>query len=241
MDRLLESKRDAIKHPEPFARDQWVKAMAASLPRDSRVLDVGAGSSKYRPLFAHCRYETQDFCRYDGPLVKYLAPIDYVCDLTEIPLPDGSLDAVLCTEVFEHVVDPMQALAELSRLLKRGGHLFLSAPLMSWMHMEPYHYYGGFTQHWYRHWLPRFGLTIESLTPIGGPGRSCAAMCEELYAEWWAAAKNLSGLKRAISFAARIPAAVIVRYVMPRVLPRFDRWLGAQTVCSGYLVVATKT
>src|SRR5262249_27509764 len=97
-----------------------------------------------------------------------------------------------------------------------------------------------FTHYWYRHWLPRFGLTIESLTPIGGPGRACAAMCEELYAEGGAAAKTLPALKRAISFAPRGPAVVIVPHVMPHPLPRFDRWLGAQTVCSGYLVVATK-
>jgi SAM-dependent methyltransferase len=240
VDRLLESKRDRIRHPEPFARDQWVRAMAATLPPESRVLDVGAGASKYRPLFSHCRYESQDFCRYEGPLVQYLAPIDYVCDLTSIPLPDGSLDAVLCTEVIEHIVEPTRALGELSRLLKPGGRLFVSAPLLSWLHMEPYHYYGGFTHYWYRHWLPKFGLAIDSITPVGGPGTSCAAMCEAFYAEWSRAERNLRPLRRALSLAVRKPAAVVVRYVFPRILPKFDRWLGAETICSGYLVAATK-
>jgi SAM-dependent methyltransferase len=237
----LETKADAIRHAEPFARDQWVKAAASTLPPGSWVLDVGAGSSKYRPLFGHCRYETQDFCRYEGPTVKYLAPIDYVCDLVRIPLPNGCLDAVLCTEVIEHVVDPMRALEELARLLKPGGRLFLSAPLLSWLHMEPYHYYGGFTHYWYRHWLPERGLEIDSITPVGGPGHSCAAMCEAFYAEWATAEKSLGPLRRACSFTVRKPVGFLVHYLLPRLLPRFDGWLGARTICSGYLIAATKS
>src|SRR3954451_2082812 len=112
MDKLVGNRQERFWNAEAYIRDQWVRAQSALIPPNSRVLDAGAGASKYRPFFSHCRYETQDFCAYQGPLVKYLQPIDYVSEITAIPLPDGSLDAVLCTEVFEHVVDPMAVLAE---------------------------------------------------------------------------------------------------------------------------------
>src|SRR5271170_4611715 len=158
MDRLATSKRDFRWNFEAYTRDAWVKEQAAILPKHSWVLDAGAGASKYRPYFAHCRYETQDFCQYQGSLVKYVDPIKYVCDITNIPLPSQSLDAIFCTEVIEHVVDPMAMLKEFARLLKPGGRLFLTSPLLSSLHMEPYHFYGGFTHYWYRHWLPHYGF-----------------------------------------------------------------------------------
>src|SRR5690242_7303626 len=128
MDRLITTSTERFWNPEAYARDQFVKAEALKLPAGSRVLDVGAGASKYRPFFLHCRYETQDFCKYAGPLVRYRERIDYVCDLLSIPLEDRCLDAIVCTEVFEHVVDPMSALDEFNRLLKPAGKLILTAP-----------------------------------------------------------------------------------------------------------------
>jgi len=41
--------------------------------------------------------------------------------------------------------------------------MLLTAPLGSILHQEPYHFYGGFTPHWYRWALPAAGLEIESL------------------------------------------------------------------------------
>ncbi|HAA03237.1 MAG TPA: hypothetical protein DCE18_07685 [Syntrophobacteraceae bacterium] len=46
-----------------------------------------------------------------------------------IPLPDASVDLVLCLEVLERLtVDPMQLLSEINRILKMGGRLLLSTP-----------------------------------------------------------------------------------------------------------------
>jgi SAM-dependent methyltransferase len=46
-----------------------------------------------------------------------------------IPLPDASLDLVLCCEVIEHMdVDPMFLLAEVNRIVKPGGRLFITTP-----------------------------------------------------------------------------------------------------------------
>jgi len=239
MDRLT-TKQDRVWSFEAYVRDQWIQAQAEQLPKGSRVLDAGAGASKYRPFFAHCRYETQDFCRYDGPLVKYVEPINYVCDITAIPLPDASLDAILCTEVFEHVLDPMAVLREFARLLKPGGKILLSAPLLSSLHMEPFHFYGGFTHHWYRHWLPASGFSVDSIQPVGGPGRTSVVYVQAMYIEWAEKEKTLSGVRRLASKVLRAAWKIPAHFVFPRFFPRFDSWLGGATVCSGYLVAGTR-
>jgi len=240
MDKLVTTRGEKFWCPDALARDEFIKAQAETLPPGSRVLDAGAGASKYRPFFAHCRYETQDFCQYNGSLVKYLQPIDYVCDISRIPLADGCLDAIVCTEVLEHVLDPLAVLDEFARLLKPDGKLFLTAPLLSYLHMEPYHYYGGFTCYWYAHWLPLKGFTVESTTAVGGPGRSAVIFGQAFYTAWASAEKKLSVSARLVSKLFRAVAKIPLHYVLPRVLPRFDSWLGNHEICTGYLVVASR-
>lgn len=94
--------------------------------------------------------------------------IDVVGDITNIPLPDEYADVVLCTEVFEHIPDPLSALPELARLLKPGGQLIFTAPLGSGHHQKPQHFYGGYTRFWYEKFFPENGLEIVTLQPNGG-------------------------------------------------------------------------
>jgi SAM-dependent methyltransferase len=239
MDRLTTA-QDRLWSYEPYVRDQWVQDLARALPSGTRVLDAGAGASKYRPFFQHCRYETQDFCQYEGALVQYLQPIDHVCEITKLPVADATFDVILCTEVIEHVVDPMAVLREFARVLKPGGQLWITAPLLSYLHMEPYHYYGGFTHHWYRHWLPATGFAVRSITPVGGPGRSCVVYAQGFYNAWAEREKSLGPLRRLASHAFRALWKIPVHLVLPRLLLRFDRWLGTDRICSGYLVVGVR-
>jgi SAM-dependent methyltransferase len=240
VDKLVTTRSERFWNPEALARDQWIKRQAETLAAGSQVLDAGAGASKYRPMFAHCEYKTQDFCEYRGPQVKYLQPIDFVCDITAIPLPPATLDAILCTEVFEHLVDPLPALDEFARLLKPGGKLLLTAPLISYLHMEPYHYFGGFTHYWYRHWLPPKGFEIESITPVGGPGQSCVNFGNGFYAAWAAAEKKTRGPARWFSRGLRAGAKPVIHYLLPWLLRRCDRHLSNELICSEYMVAARK-
>jgi SAM-dependent methyltransferase len=141
-------------------RDAWVRGEAARLPAGSRVLDVGAGSCPYRDAFAHCDYKTQDYAPLHPDQLRDAGygRIDYVCDAAAIPVPDGSFDAVLCTEMLEHVPDPARVVHELARVLRPGGRLILTAPLGSGIHQEPYHFYGGYTPYWYERFLPEAGF-----------------------------------------------------------------------------------
>lgn len=156
-------------------RIAWVKDTLARVPAGSRILDAGAGEQLCRPFCAHLDYVSQDFCQYDVSendaglhTEKWdTSGIDLVSDITAIPEPDGSFDAVLCSEVLEHIPEPTKALDEFTRLLRPGGSLILTAPFMSVVHMAPYHYCSGFSRYWYEHHLSQRGYAIEELSPNG--------------------------------------------------------------------------
>lgn len=154
-----------------WTRDKWIAKMAATIPAGARVLDVGAGTAPYRELFSHCEFMTHDFAQYqnyqDGSEGQYAA-LDYVSDVCKIPVPDQSFDVILCTEVLEHVPYPIDALAEMCRIVKLGGTLLITAPLGSGLHQQPYHFYGGYTDHWYRKFLTEFGCEVISIEPNHG-------------------------------------------------------------------------
>ena len=64
-------------------------------------------------------------------------------DIISLPFADCSLDAVICSEVLEHVDSPQKSIEELIRVLKPGGSLALSVPrylpeLMCWKLSKEY-------------------------------------------------------------------------------------------------------
>jgi SAM-dependent methyltransferase len=153
-----------------FNRDSWIAQRAAELRQGARVLDVGAGSCPYRAHFAHCDYKTQDFQGLQDDQLRHggYGQIDYICDAIAIPVASGRFDAVLCTEVIEHVPEPIKVAFEFGRLLRPGGVLILTAPLGSGIHQEPYHYYGGFTPYWYQRFLGEAGFVNIVVEPNAG-------------------------------------------------------------------------
>ncbi len=129
-------------------RDGWLAATISSIPEGARILDAGAGELRNRDLCIHLNYVSQDFGDYKGndpngpglgsTKIWDTSKVDLICDIVNIPEPDSSFDAVLCSEVFEHLPDPILALKELVRLLKPGGKLILTAPFCSITHQAPF-------------------------------------------------------------------------------------------------------
>jgi SAM-dependent methyltransferase len=128
------------------------------------VLDAGAGRAPYRALFAHARYETADFVAVKGK--KYVRP-DYVCDLAQIPVEDARFDHVLLTQVLEHIPEPPTVLAELHRVMKPGGMLWLTAPLFYAEHERPYDYFR-YTRYGLRHLLEGAGFAVQEIEWMEG-------------------------------------------------------------------------
>lgn len=74
-------------------------------------------------------------------------------DVEHLPFKNGQFDAVLMTEVFEHLPSPAIALAQVFRILKPGGWLMLSIPNRDWFRHEEYETqrrrYQPVDDHWY--------------------------------------------------------------------------------------------
>lgn len=162
--RMKTDLRKAIYSFNGYNRDVWVARMAQTVPSGSDVLDAGAGTGLYSHLFAHCNYKTQDFCQDPSTQGKYIK-MDYVCDITDIPVSDESFDVIICTEVLEHVPEPIKAVQEFARILRPGGQLFITAPLGCGLHQVPYIFYGGYTPYWYEKFLPTYGFENLKITP----------------------------------------------------------------------------
>lgn len=156
-------------------RIAWVKKTLKKIPRESKVLDAGAGQQQFKKFCSHLEYVSQDFAKYDGKgdkkgLQKKIwdnSNLDIVSDIISIPRPKGFFDAILCTEVFEHLPAPLSALKEFSRLLKRRGYLIITAPFCSLTHFSPYHFYSGFNRYFYETYLPKFGFRIIEIKTNG--------------------------------------------------------------------------
>ncbi len=156
-------------------RENWIEKQLAKLPKNAKLLDAGAGEAYYQRYCQHLQYISQDFCQYDGQGDKKgiqtgkrdFSKINIVSDITKIPVKSASFDAVLCVEVLEHLPQPLEALKELSRVLKKGGVLILTAPFASLTHYSPYYFYSGFSLNFYKKILPDYGFEIKETYPYG--------------------------------------------------------------------------
>jgi SAM-dependent methyltransferase len=104
------------------------EAFVAQYLREGDVIcDIG-NQGKDIPELKPFRVVTLDITADTNP--------DMVADITRHNpnIPDGHFDALMCTEVLEHVVDPFAAVRELRRILKVGGHLLVTTPLNARIH-----------------------------------------------------------------------------------------------------------
>ena len=156
-------------------REAWLIKVLSAIPPGSRILDAGAGELRNKKYCTHLQYVSQDLCAYhgngDGTGLQTgtwdTGQIDIISNITSIPLPDNSFDAILCSEVLEHIPDPTLAIDEFSRLLKKNGTLILTVPFCSLTHFAPYHFVSGLNRYWYIEHLQQKRFDIIELSTNG--------------------------------------------------------------------------
>ena len=106
-------------------------ATARAMNLRGRVLEFGAGTGT---LIGKLLAEDLGFALTGADLLSrpaaIPAEIDWIqADLNApLPCPDASFDAIISTEVIEHLENPRAAFREFSRLVRRGGRLLLTTP-----------------------------------------------------------------------------------------------------------------
>lgn len=118
---------------------RYVKTVANRLPNKSLVLDAGAGECVYKKYFNNHIYKSIDLGV--GESKWNYSNLDYVGPLDNMPIPDGTFDAVLCTQVLEHLEWPRESVKEMYRVLKPGGKLYITAPMAQGEHQVPYDFF----------------------------------------------------------------------------------------------------
>lgn len=150
-------------HPAYLERRSLVRALRelADLVEHGVILDLGCGMKPYELLLAR---PGDRWVGVDHPLtmqgsygVYTLA--DVFADCHQLPFADEYFDSVICTQVLEHVADPGQVLREAARVLRPGGVLLLTAPMLWPLHEEPRDFFR-YTPYGLRHLLERAGFGV---------------------------------------------------------------------------------
>jgi SAM-dependent methyltransferase len=104
---------------------EWERTRIAHIPREippdvRTIADVGCGDGRLTHVLADLGYDVVGMDGSPRALEKVRVP-KRLCDVDRLDAPDASFDLVVCTEVLEHLPDPVfaRAVAELRRIARR--------------------------------------------------------------------------------------------------------------------------
>lgn len=112
------------------------------LPRyRGNVLDVGCGQSPYQFLLDSGKTEYVGIDISDADKFDYRNSEVVPFDGEHIPFPNDHFDAVICTEVLEHVSNFQGLADEIHRVLKDGGEAIVTVPWSARFHYVPFDFF----------------------------------------------------------------------------------------------------
>ena len=121
----------ATAHDERRVQEAILRRLDTSY---STVLDVGCGRAWVARTLCprNITVCSMDISLANPTKARERYPYDNHCalvaDAFALPFADGSLDAVIASEIIEHVPDPAAFVSELIRILRPGGSLIISTP-----------------------------------------------------------------------------------------------------------------
>ncbi len=110
---------------EYFYCDFSAQKLCIENNRDKRFkLNIGSG-----PVSEGAGFTQVDYVSYPGVHVR--------ADAHHLPFRDGSVDALMCEQLIEHVRDSQNVFDEFRRIIKPGGEIYITAPFMYPFHATP--------------------------------------------------------------------------------------------------------
>lgn len=91
-----------------------------SIPRGQRVLDIGGGDGPFPRADVICEKYLADDVERTNPLGNAGTRALVVGDIEDLPFADKSFDYIFSSHILEHAMDPSRAIAEMTRVGKRG-------------------------------------------------------------------------------------------------------------------------
>lgn len=175
-----------------------VKAVSSAL--HGTLVDVGCGQMPYKEMLLAPPSRVRKYIGLDLQTTRYgsVQP-DLVWDGKTIPLEDESVDCVLLTEVLEHCPEPRIVLAEVYRVLRRPGLVFMTVPFLWPLHEVPFDEVR-YTPFCLRRHFEQAGFRSVELRALGGWDASLAQMIG-----LWAARRPLARWKRMIATCVATP------------------------------------
>ncbi len=128
------------------------------------LLDLGCGPRPYFTIYQPFFTKTIGADLADSPFPK--KEIDIYCSAIEVPLPNESVDVILCTEVLHDLAEPDLFFTEVKRLLKKGGLLIMTSPFVVPIVDGSFDHYR-YTKHGLKYRIEKAGLQIQSISEVG--------------------------------------------------------------------------
>ena len=100
-----------------------------------RIADIGCGIKPYK-VFTQDLVDEHVGIDYEEGFHKK-DNVDIITDAYHIPVEDENFDFILCTDVLEHLEEPLKAIKEAYRILKKGNYAVYSVPFFWHLHAEP--------------------------------------------------------------------------------------------------------
>lgn len=132
----------------------------------SRILvDIGCGKKPYQSIFAPyvSRHIGVDLVESNN----ITSIVDIIGSAYKTTLQESFCETVLCTEVFEHLEDPLSATREMNRILKNNGIVILTVPFFWPIHDAPRDFYR-YSEYGLRYLFENSGFEIVEIRPLTG-------------------------------------------------------------------------